>query len=1143
MILSFPGRVAFLFATTALSGAAAAQSIAPAAPATPETVSAPSAVADPLRAAFLAPPDTARPRVWWHWLSGNVSQDGITKDFEWMKRAGIAGAMMFDGDMGAPNIVPERVTVLSPQWYANLRFAASEADRLGLEFAMAAGPGWSETGGPWVKPEWGMKKFVWSETRIVGGRRAGKLAPLPANAGPFQTVAKRDATGKLEADRPGLARDVAVLAFRTPSSDMPLASLAPRITTNAPGVDTAKLVDGDVEGKVVLPAPAAGAPVWVRYDFANPATIRALTYVGPLGGRFADGPQGRVEASDDGTVWRSIRTLVGAAHNPAPERTFALPATTALHFRVVFDRAEVSRNPWPQEPGIAIAELALVPGARVDLFEDRAGFGVSADADALRTPNVAPSAAIRSADIVDLTDRLRADGTLDWTAPAGDWTVLRAGWSLTGEVNHPATPEGTGLEVDKLNAAHVRAHLDAYLTPVINKLGPLVGERGLRYLLTDSWEAGQENWTEPMPAEFRQRRGYDLTRMLPVLAGHVVDSAEKSDAFLWDFRRTLADLVAENHYGTITRFAKEHGLGYYGEATGAAWPTVADGMLAKSQTDIPMGEFWAIPFGGKPAAYQGVVNDEFPADIIETRSTAHVYGKPLVAAEALTSSLPQWTSTPWSLKWVADKYMAMGVNRLVIHTSPHQPDDTHKPGLTLGPFGQVFTRHETWAEMAKPWIDYLARSSYLLQQGVPAADVLYFYGEGAPSGVPYRDAGGVVDLPGHGFDYVNADALLRLATVENGRITFPGGARYRLLILPEKEDRLTLPIITKLRDMVAEGAILVGPKPTGSPSLGSSNDAVRTIADSLWGQTDGGALTVNSYGKGRVYWRRAVSAILAAESIVRDFDYAAPDPAMDLRFTHRTLPDGELYFITNQSDLSATVPAWFRSTGRVPELWHAETGTVEKVGYTIAAGRTQIPLTLTPYEAVFVIFRKPAATPELTLAAPSVRKVATLAGDWTLRLPGGAATKAAIGSWTANPDPSVRYFSGVGTYQRVVNAPANWFGSGERLFIDLGAIGDVAEVRVNGVLAGTAWAKPYRVDVSDQLHRGANTIEIRVANTWQNRFVGDLQPGATPHAWTNVASGGGFALLGKGLSATTPLTPSGLLEPVRIVAEKQGEPQ
>lgn len=323
---------------------------------------------------------------------------------------------------------------------------------------------------------------------------------------------------------------------------------------------------------MTLPGPAEGAPTWVRSDFAKPQTMSALTYVGPLGGRFAEGPQGRIEASDDGSTWRSLRTLGGGAHNPAPQRTFAFPATTARHFRIVFDRAVQSRAPWPTPPGIPIAELAPVPGSRIDLFEDCAGFGVHPQADALQTPAVAARAAITSAQVIDLTDRLRPDGTLDWTSPAGDWIVLRTGWSLTGVLNHPATPEGTGLEVEKFNAAHVRAHLDAYMTPVIRELGALAGKKGLTYLLTDSWEAGQENWTEPMPAEFRKRRAYDLTRMLPALAGYVVDSAARSDAFLWDFRRTLADLIAENHYGTITRFAKEHGLGYYGEATGAGWP-------------------------------------------------------------------------------------------------------------------------------------------------------------------------------------------------------------------------------------------------------------------------------------------------------------------------------------------------------------------------------------------------------------------------------------------------------------------------------------------------------------------------------------------------------------------------------------------
>ena len=1093
---------------------------------------------DALAQGFRDPPMSAHPRVWWHWLSGNVSQSGITADLAWMKRIGVAGAMMFDGDMGAPQIVPERVTLRSPAWYSDLRFAASEADRLGLEFAMAAGPGWSETGGPWVQPEWGMKKFVWSETRVAGGERAGRLAPLPNVVGPFQTLARFDGGRAANRIEP-IAHDIAVLAFRAPKGDVPLASLHPVITTSAPNADVGALIDGDLSRRVILPDPKPGAPTWVRYDFATPQTMRALTYVGPLGGRFAEGPQGRIEASDDGKTWRSLRVLVGQAHNPAPQRTFAFPATTARAFRIVFEQPLRSREPWPKPPGLAVAELALTPGARIDLFEDRAGFGVLAQPDIIATPAVAPSAVVRSSEVLDLSARLRPDGTLDWTAPKGDWIVFRAGWSLTGETNHPATREGTGLEVDKLSAEHVRAHLDAYLGPVLQTLGEYSGRRGLSHLLTDSWEAGQENWTETLPAEFRKRRGYDITPMLPALAGHVVDSSEASDGFLWDFRRTLADLVAENHYGVIQRFAREHGLGYYGEAVGAAWPTVADGMLAKSFTDIPMGEFWAIPFGGEPAAYQGVRSDEFPADIIETRSTAHVYGKPLVAAEALTSSLPQWTSTPWKLKWVADKYMAMGVNRVVIHASPHQPDDAHKPGLTLGPFGQVFTRHETWAEMAKPWIDYLSRSSFMLQQGAPVADVLYFYGEGAPSGVPYDAAGEPADLKSWGFDYVNADALLRLAEVRDGRLAFPGGASYRLLVLPKDSPRMTLPMITRLRDLVAAGAVVMGPKPLGSPSLGSDDEAVRTIADQLWGQIDGRTLWVNTFGKGRVYQRDDVAAVLAAEHVAADLLASPSDPAMDLRFAHRRLAGGDLYFITNQSAVAETVPVRFRVTDKAPEAWDPADGSRTPLSYQTRDGSTEVSLALKAYDSLFVVFRTPAEAASRQVSAPVEETLATLADGWTLTLPAAAGApitmRASTGSWTRSPQAQVRYFSGVATYARRLQVARSWLAPGRRLYLDLGAVGDVAEVRVNGASVGTAWKPSYWVELTGRLRQGVNRFEIRVANTWQNRLVGDLQPGADKAAWTSATTGRGFATLSAGITASTQLTPSGLLGPVRIV--------
>lgn len=1134
---------AWLLSSTALTAPSfgLAQAAPQAAPQAPAPTSAPADA--PLVSGFESPPESAKPRVWWHWLSGNISKPGITADLEWMKRVGLGGMQMFDGDMGAPKVVDHRIAALTPEWRDHLKFAATEADRLGLEFGMAAAPGWSETGGPWVAPQAGMKKVVWAETQAAGGKPvAGKLNRPPSVSGPFQDVPRHDFTGKPLPNGPELFKTISVLAYRRAAGDVSLASLAPRISAQGVEGDVSLLTDGKLDKSVTLATPKPGAPVIVTFDFDKPQTMRALTYAGPVGERFTSGPGGRVEASQDGQAWTPIAALTGAGHNPAPQRTFAFPETTAAHFRVVFDQPASTENPWPQGP-VMISELALTPGARVNHFEDKAGFGVAPEDESLRTPVVTAAAAVNSKDIIDVTDKLRPDGTLAWTPPKGDWSILWMGYSLTGEVNHPATPEATGLEVDKLNADHVRAHLDAYLGPVAKELNGLIGDKGLKYILTDSWEAGDENWTEAMVREFKTRRGYDPTPFLPVLTGRVVDSAQVSDDFLWDFRRTLADLLAENHYGTITRYAKAHGLGYYGEATGAAWPTVADGMLAKSLTDIPMGEFWAMSFGGEAAAFQGVRSDEFPADIVETASTAHVYGKSLVAAESFTSSQPLWTVAPWNLKWVADRYMAMGVNRLVIHTSPHQPDTVGKPGLTLGPFGQTFTRNEAWGELAKPWVEYLSRSSYMLQQGVPVADLLYFYGEGAPSGVPYREPAKPGPVEGHGYDYVNADALLRLAKVEDGKIVFPGGAAYSALVLPDTLDRMTLPMVQKLTALVEAGGVIVGPKPQGSPSLASDPAAVQAAATRLWGQTDGRVQTRADLGKGRVYWGLSPEEVLKDLKVTADFDYGRPSPETKLMFAHRRLADGEIYFVTNQTGRAETLDAIFRVTGKAPEIWRADTGETTAASYSIKDDHTTVGLELAPYDAVFVVFRKPAKSQGLTLSAAAPRQLASVSGGWTVAFPSGWGAPPKIElpqleSWTQNANPEIKYFSGMASYDKTLKVDQAWLKSGQKIELDLGAVGDVAEVWLNGKRVGGLWKAPYRLEVGPYLKVGDNRLTIKVANVWLNRFVGDHQPGAVKRAFTNAAEGGGFAMLGSGISKDTPLAPSGLIGPVTLWTQK-----
>ncbi|MGH8444079.1 MAG: glycosyl hydrolase, partial [Solimonas sp.] len=780
----------------------AAQAAAAAAP-------IPEPTDDALAQQFRAPGADARPRVWWHWIDGNVTQDGITRDLEWMQRIGVAGFQLFDVGRGYPALVDEPAAFMSPQWLRLVRHAAAEADRLGLEMTLASSGGWSETGGPSVQPASAMKKLVWSETDLRGGQRfSGKLPQPPSANGPFQDVAMQSAFkigGEPKWDQPApdtpYYADARVIAYRQAVGDPPKA----RATASAGTPDAALLRDGRFDRAFVLPvAPSQGdqpGENWLALDFGAPVTVRSLRLgiLWPQGTGSAM-PGGSVQVTDDGKTWHTLAPLPdpGSAAG-LPVYTMALPETRARHFRVLVQPSKGFSLPGLPVRSIEefrFTELDFSAVARPNRYEAKAGYATLHDYESAATP--ATTAAIDPASVVDLTSRLRADGTLDWTPPPGHWKVLRFGYSLTGAINRPATAAGSGYEVDKYSAHDVRAYLDAHYGPVFAALGPLVGARGLRAVLTDSWEAGQANWTPAMIEEFRARRGYDPTPYLPVLADQIVGSAEASDRFLWDFRRTLADLLAEAHYKTVADFAREHGLAYYGEAMGIGLPTTGDGLQDKRYPTVPMAEFWQVP-PSQPSWPNHI------ADVREAASAAHVYGQNIVATESFTSfpfpGMPTpYATTPWLLKPLADRFMALGVNRFVIHTAPHQPLE-QGPGFTLSMVGQYFSRHETWGEHARGWMDYLARSSQLLQAGRYAADIAYFYGEGAAVTVP---DGAVTDpaIPaGYAYDFVGRDMLLQDFRVQDGRLVAPSGVSYRLLLLPSSTTSLSLPLARKLRDL------------------------------------------------------------------------------------------------------------------------------------------------------------------------------------------------------------------------------------------------------------------------------------------------------------------------------------------------------
>ncbi|MDP4290547.1 MAG: glycosyl hydrolase, partial [Bacteroidota bacterium] len=696
---------------------------------------------DRSKAEFKTPPASAMPRAWWHWTNSNVTKDGITKDLEWMKRVGIAGMHLSDVASGNGQTVPTKILFWSPEWFDAVKFSASEAERLGLEMSIFSSAGWSLTGGPWVKPEEAMKKLVWSEITVNGGKPyTGKLPQPPSNIGPIRNLQAGGRTTNV----PGYYGDCAVVAFRTPSDESDVKESHPVVTSNAGTINAAPLLDDDLNTSMTLSAAGKPGPVWIQFSFEKPFSARAITIAGRQGIPF-----GRVMASTDGIHFQTLAEMPGKqGYRGGTVRTYSFPEVSAKYYRVEMTNAPlkpadvISQATTPVDTAFQLSELKLYSGPRVNRWEDKAGFNFMFEYESESTPEVAAGDVIKTSDIVDLTSKMSPDGTLNWNVPEGKWTIMRFGYSLTGSKNRPAVPSGLGYEVDKLSKKHTESYIRQYTEPIQKSLGDLYG-KSLQYVMMDSWEAGIQNWTDEMQAEFLKRRGYDITPFLPVLAGRVVQNAGVSDRFLWDFRRTLVDMFAENHYGTITDFLHKQGLKTYAEAGGVSLESIEDALLNKKYVDIPMGEFWVKDLHPSSMYYE---------DVRGAASAAHIYGKGIAGAESFTGGNYE---SPYTLKKISDYWFTQGINRLVFHTSAHQPLDT-KPGNTM--VGTHINRNITWAEKAAPFMTYLARNSYMLQKGLYVADIAYLLNEGAPSTMPFWGAGLQPACPeGYQFDYFNAD--------------------------------------------------------------------------------------------------------------------------------------------------------------------------------------------------------------------------------------------------------------------------------------------------------------------------------------------------------------------------------------------------
>lgn len=786
----------------------------------------------------------------------------------------------------------------------------------------------------------------------------------------------------------------------------------------------------------------------------------------------------------------------------------------------------------------------------------------------------------RVEDVVDLTERVSSDGTLRWAVPPGEWQLIRFGYTL-GDWRHVSTSSDgwKGYALDVLDEGAFGRYWKTVVEPLLEEARLWVG-RTLKYLHTDSWEIEVFNWTPTLPEAFRQRRGYDLKPWLPVVAGRIINSRQESQRFLEDFRRTLGDLAADNHYRVFSRLASAYGLGIHPESGGPHFVPI-DAQQCLGINDIPMAEFWA-------RSHTHRTIDEVRFFVKQPASAAHTTGKRIVAAEGFTTIGQHWQETIWdNLKPSFDQALCEGLNRLVWHAVVCSPDEMGMPGQQYFA-GTHFNPNTTWWPKSRPFLTYINRCQFMLQQGQFVADVCYYYGDHVPNFAQLKRSDPAKVLPGFDYDVICAEALIERMSVSDGRLVLPDGMSYRLLVLPEHE-QISLRVLRKIRELVAAGATVLGRKPmraSGLQDYPAADSEVVAMSAELWGDLDGKTKFERRYGTGRVVWGRTAREQLLADGLTPDFECIEPSNA-PLDYIHRRAGDVDIYFVANLSTNNVNAVCAFRVTGKAPELWFPDIGQSRTCArFDVEEQRTFVPLQLEPYGSLFVVFRNAvgdritrvnlngrslfcvAGAVEFTDAVELVREsgglvlqtrmagtyvfensrgqraqvtvrvlpdLIALSDGWILHAPTDPRGQgkprqvylAKLKSWTEFDDPNLKYFSGTLEYSKQFNLRKESLGADRRFWLELGDVRELAEVELNGKNLGILWKPPFRVDVTEAVKPGENKLIVRVTNFWPNRIIGDqFQPPERRVTRTNI----------RQLTRNTPLMRSGLFGPVKLYA-------
>ncbi|MCF3111699.1 DNA-binding protein [Niabella sp. CC-SYL272] len=1094
-----------------------------------------------VKTAFTNPPEQARPWVFWYWMHAAVSKEGITADLESMKSAGIGGAYLMPiGDTSAKLPFDHPVRQLTPEWWGMVNHAMKEAKRLNLKLAMHFSDGFALGGGPWITPERSMQKITWSKR-----------------------YARSEANSPIKLDQPetneGYYRDIAVFAYPAKSNAAFTGeNIEPRVTTST-GVTADFLALPDVGGKQSF---KTDTDAWIRYEYPRPFTARSVRI--HIGGNNYQALRLVVQSSNDGIHFKTITQLEPPRHgwqDTDADYTFSLPGTSAKYFRFVYDKTgsepgaeDLDAAKW--KPSLKVMGIYLDDEPVINQYEAKNGsiWRVAANTDTVQVPD---RDAVPLKSIVDLSSKMSSDGTLHWIPPAGNWVIVRIGHTSTGHVNATGGA-GKGLECDKFDPEAIQLQFNNWFAKAFEKTDPGLAKDVLKVFHVDSWECGSQNWSRNFLTEFQQRRGYDLRPWLLVMTGVPLESAVVSEQILHDVRNTIAELVQDIFYKTLKALAHEKGTAFSAESVA---PTmVSDGLMHYQFVDIPMGEFWL----------NSPTHDK-PNDMLDAISGAHIYGKNIIQAEAFTTLRMDWSEHPGNIKVLGDRNFAMGINKMVLHVFAHNPFLSKKPGVTLDGVGLYFQRDQTWMQPGKAWIDYLARTSALLQLGKPVSDIAVFTGtelprrsvlperlvqtlpglfgaaavayerqrmenKGAPvttrpSGVLHAanmaDPGNYVNaLHGYKYDCFNPDVLLQMR-VERGRVVTPGGASYAVLVIPGRQALnpnnrlLPVAIAQKIRELVHNGATVIMEKGFEAP-VGFKEDPLllRQVLKALYGA---------ARSKGRLVTAPFRQTDLSSLGLKQDVEVLKGGDT--IAWAHRSLANGDLYFISNPFERKRTLEIAFRVKDGVPQLLDAVTGTVTPAtDWRRKAGRTVVRFLLEPNAAVFVHFQKREPQQASIPQPVPVKERVIITGNWEVTFdpvfggPHAVVSMPVLKSWDAFDAPAIKYYSGTAIYKNQFDWKEEV--TGKPVWLELDSLYNLATITVNGVNCGTIWTYPLRMDISKALKKGTNMLEIAVTNTWANRLIGDQQlPEAKRLTWTTAP----FRLQGK------PLLPAGLKGEVRIV--------